>query len=83
MSKADASAEIGDGRPRRFCDICTQADDHPRHVVVLEDGSTQTRHLDCCADSGCPDGSCVQVREGAEDLRGAALLEHLNGKGAE
>lgn len=76
-----STAPIGGGRPRRFCDVCTQADDHPRHVVALPDGTAQTRHLDCCRDSGCPDGTCGAVTAGAEVKRGADLLAHLQSGG--
>lgn len=34
-------------------------------------------HFDCCRQRGCPTGSCDQQTAGAEDLRGADLLEHL------
>lgn len=34
-------------------------------------------HFDCCRERGCPTGSCDQQTTGAEDLRGADLLEHL------
>jgi hypothetical protein len=46
-------------------------------VRDLLDTSSSDRHLDCCRDAGCPDGSCARVTEGAEDLTGADLLAHL------
>jgi hypothetical protein len=67
-----------DERPVRGCDICRIADTDPRHVVDIGD-SNQVRHLDCCREAGCPDGSCDEVTRGVEDLRGAELLAHLTG----
>ena len=64
-------------RPVRSCDLCGVEDTDPRHVVALADGGTLIRHLDCCREAGCPDGSCDVVTAGAEDLRGAALVNHL------
>lgn len=43
----------------------------------LMDTGSSDRHMDCCREAGCPDGSCDQVTAGAEDLRGADLLAHL------
>ena len=48
-----------------------------RLVRDLLDTSSQDRHMDCCREAGCPDGSCYVVTAGAEDKRGAALLKHL------
>lgn len=44
---------------------------------LLDTGSSD-RHLDCCRDAGCPDGSCDLVTQGAEQLRGGELLDHLS-----
>ena len=68
---------IGGGRPIRFCPTCQQADDHPRHVI--EDGGhpAVAKHMDCCRTDGCPDGTCDVVTAGAEGLRGADLLAHI------
>lgn len=66
-----------ENRPLRSCDICGVEDDHPRHVYATDDGGTQMRHMDCCREAGCPDGTCVEVTAGAEELRGDELLEHL------
>lgn len=52
-----------------------------RLVRELMDTSSSDRHMDCCREAGCPDGTCNQVTAGAEDLRGAKLLKHLT-KGA-
>lgn len=44
----------------------------------VSDTSQQTRHMDCCREAGCPDGSCNAIADtGAADLRGAALVKHL------
>lgn len=71
---------MADERPVRPCDVCGQEDDHPRHVLAMADGSTQTRHMDCCREAGCPDGSCDEVTAGAEDLRGDELVAFLTGE---
>lgn len=41
------------------------------------DPTTVVRHLDCCASSGCYDGSCIQVLSAAGDKRREALSKHL------
>jgi len=64
-------------RPVRSCDICGITDTDPRHVTALADGSTMMRHMDCCREAGCPDGTCAMVTAGAEDLRGEELIAHL------
>ena len=66
-------------RPVRFCDICGQEDDHPRHVIAQENGTVSMRHMDCCREAGCPDGSCQEVTAGAESLQGDELVAHLTG----
>lgn len=72
-------ANIGGGRLIHFCEAadCRQADDHPRHHAVLANGTVQTRHLDCCAAAGCPDGSCNVIIDHAGDKRGGDLLAHI------
>lgn len=75
MSEKDA---IGGGRPIRFCPICRQADDHPRHVVFDDKGADVARHMDCCAEAGCPDGTCVALRAGVPaEVVGAEFLAHI------
>ena len=64
-------------RPTRSCDLCGIEDTDPRHVIALEDGGTLMRHMDCCREAGCPDGSCNEVTAGAENLRGEELIAHL------
>lgn len=47
-------------------------------VADLADTSLQLRHMDCCRDLGCPDGTCELIAEtGARDLRGSKLHKHL------
>jgi hypothetical protein len=53
------------------------ADEADRLLGDLLDTGTSDRHMDCCRTAGCPDGSCNTVTAGAEDLRGADLLNHL------
>jgi hypothetical protein len=55
------------------------ADDADRLLGDLLDTGTSDRHMDCCRNAGCPDGSCDTVTAGAEDLRGVELLNHLTG----
>jgi len=48
-----------------------------RLLASLMDTGTTERHMDCCREAGCPDGTCAAQTAGAEDLRGADLLNHL------
>jgi hypothetical protein len=50
-----------------------------RLVRDLMDTAASDRHMQCCRAAGCPDGSCDVQTAGAENLRGADLLEHLMG----
>jgi hypothetical protein len=38
------------------------------------------RHMDCCAENGCFDGSCGRTLAEAKDRRGNDLVKHLEGK---
>jgi hypothetical protein len=54
----------------------------PEHFKAIlsqiRDNDTQIRHMDCCREAGCPDGSCNEIaKTGAEELRGMDLVEHL------
>lgn len=54
--------------------------DEQRQALVTEiaDTEVQQRHMDCCRQAGCPDGSCNAVAAtGAEALRGKDLIKHL------
>lgn len=46
-------------------------------IAHIQDFSTTMRHMDCCREAGCPDGTCNEVTAGAENLRGNALVKHL------
>jgi hypothetical protein len=52
-----------------------------RLLTELLDTGTTDRHLDCCRAAGCPTGDCDRRTVGAEELRGAELLDHLIGAG--
>ena len=41
------------------------------------DPLTVVRHIDCCAASGCHDGSCPRILAEAGDARREDLVEHL------
>lgn len=41
------------------------------------DTTVQLRHMDCCRQVGCTDGTCDVVTAGATDLRGPDLQAHL------
>jgi hypothetical protein len=59
--------------------VMTEAPETERIRLVREllDTTSSDRHLDCCRAAGCPDGSCGVMTSGAEDRRGAELLDHL------
>lgn len=61
--------------PVRFCPYCMQADDHPRHDYGVGDPQKQP-HLDCCAERGCPDGSC-DILTAEKDSTGADFRAQL------
>ncbi len=52
-------------------------EDRARLLRDLMDVSSSDRHLDCCREAGCPDGTCDVVTAGAESKRGADLLKHI------
>ena len=56
------------------------AEDRARLVRDLMDTSSSDRHMDCCREAGCPDGSCDKQTAGAEGKTGDALLKHLTSK---
>lgn len=65
-------------RVQMWCDVCRQADDHPRHQVLEADGTVTTRHMDCCRDGGsCPDGHCARILAASGEKRGYELLAHI------
>lgn len=59
-------------------DTSLDAETKTQLAVDITDTSIQQRHMDCCREAGCPDGSCDAIAAtGAESLRGEALLKHL------
>jgi hypothetical protein len=59
-----APAGVEQPRALRECDQCHVVDDLGHHqVVVPADGGLRmvSRHFACCADNGCPDGSCQTI----------------------
>jgi hypothetical protein len=56
-------------RALRECEECRQVDDLGHHQVVVPDASgnlaVTSRHFRCCAQAGCPDGSCNAILTGA------------------
>lgn len=69
---------MSDSLPVRFCPVCRQADDHPRHVIWGQDPNV-ARHMDCCREAGCPDGSCDAVLSSVTgEPKGEELREEIN-----
>lgn len=62
--------------PVRFCTLCKQADDHPRHDIWGTDPNVAP-HMDCCASNGCPDGSCDLVTRSKGDKKGNEFREQI------
>lgn len=65
----------GSAREVLFCPECKQADDHPRHRLAADDYAS--RHLDCCRDAGCPDGSCDVILGNKNPGPGEKMLKHV------
>lgn len=61
----------------------TKKADLPLVLQHLRDSSTVMKHMDCCREDGCPDGTCGVVTKGAEDLKGDALVKHLTSRGSD
>ena len=49
-------------------------EDKARIVADIVDTTTQLRHMDCCTNVGCPDGTCNRH---SNDLKGGALLDAI------
>ena len=62
--------------PVRFCPVCKTADDHPRHDFFGTDPNVAP-HMDCCAERGCPDGSCDIVTRSKGDKVGAEFRAQI------
>jgi len=58
-------------------DTMVQNEASGQAIAEAMDPTTQMRHLDCCRDAGCPDGSCETQLEGAEGKTGKELLTFL------
>lgn len=71
---------MSEQRSTGVCETCRNEDDHPRHHHYA-DGRWTSRHMDCCAQAGCPDGSCGRIMAESGRAKGAALIAHLVGKG--
>lgn len=52
--------------------------DRARIVATIADATTQVRHMDCCREAGCPDGTC----DSAPALKGQELRDHIIGASA-
>lgn len=59
----------------RTCPGCGINDNHPRHILVGEEGNQWCWHTDCHAAKGCP--ICAIKREGAEGVIGDEYRQHL------
>ncbi len=70
---------IGDGRPLKYCPLCYQRDDHPKHEIAGTVNSVAP-HMDCCAAFGCPDGSCPILTRDKGRKTGAAFLDLIDGQ---
>lgn len=63
----------------QMVDNCPDATTRTAILAHIQDDSTTYRHMDCCRQVGCPDGTCNVVTSGAEDLKGDDLVKHLTG----
>ena len=61
------------------CTVCGGFDAHPRHVIYTWE-AVHFRHMDCCASSGCPDGSCRRILEQAGNAHGDTLTAWITGR---
>lgn len=46
----------------------------------LEDATVQTRHMDCCAEAGCPDGTCDEILKRTKNAHGLDLVAAITGE---
>lgn len=53
------------------------SEDKPALLADLYDTALLLRHLDCCREAGCPDGTCDAQTAGAGSKTGKAMLDHL------
>lgn len=66
-------------RPIRPCMECGQADTAPRHRINDKrlPGGHILKHLDCCRDAGCPEGTCGPQLELAGGAKNDELVARL------
>lgn len=58
--------------------LTNAGEQHSRAILAqIRDTATSIRHMDCCAQAGCPDGSCETILQSAGDKRGQALVNYL------
>lgn len=60
----------------RTCPGCGMNDNHPRHVLVAEDGNQRAWHKDCHRDKGC-EICAVELQDVTPGTIGDELREHL------
>jgi hypothetical protein len=63
MSDPQAPARV-----ERECEGCHEVDTEGHHqIVVPADQGLEmiSRHFRCCAQAGCPDGSCLTILNGS------------------
>ncbi len=80
FATAEGGAGVSD--PEVISKALNSAKTNEEKQAVLNaasDGFVLTKHMDCCEADGCPDGSCTEVRQGAEDKKGDDLVAHLTG----
>lgn len=63
----------------RPCAACGQVDDHPRDIVIRDDGNADLFHHDC--HSGCD--SCAWLVKHKGSLKGAKWVAHIGSLHAE
>lgn len=70
LTSDEVAAKALEAAPKEaFADILAQ----------VRDDTVIAKHMDCCREDGCPDGSCPAVTEGVEDVRGDDLVRYLVG----
>jgi len=46
-------------------------------IMDLRDRTLQMRHMDCCAEAGCPDGTCDSIVDAAGGLQNDELVTFI------
>lgn len=71
--------EVNDQLAESILDSELASADKNRIYREVLDTSVQQRHMDCCAEAGCPDGSCNQIIQTMPKgyVKGAKLQKHL------